>query len=46
MATIYRKISYKDLQKRNVQKLNESDSISTRSIILNFVNYFKTKHLS
>jgi|LakMenEpi03Aug12_release.lakeMendotaPanAssembly.Ray.scaffolds.fasta_scaffold3359301_2 hypothetical protein len=46
MANIYKKISYKDLQNRNVQKLNESDIISTRSIILNFVNYFKTKHLS
>jgi hypothetical protein len=46
MATVYKKISYKDLQNRNVQKLNESDIISTRSIILNFVNYFKTKHLS
>ena len=45
MANVYKKTSFKEIQNRNIQKVNETDNNSVRNILLNFVNYFKLKHL-
>jgi hypothetical protein len=45
MANVYKKTSFKQIQNRNIQKVNETDNNSVRNILLNFVNYFKLKHL-
>jgi hypothetical protein len=45
MANVYKKTSFKQIQNRNIQKVNETDNSSVRNILLNFVNYFKLKHL-
>jgi hypothetical protein len=45
MANVYKKTTFKEIQNRNIQKVNETDNNSVRNILLNFVNYFKSKHL-
>lgn len=46
MANVYKKTTFKEIQNRSIVKLNETDSNSITNILLNFANYFKTKHLN
>ena len=46
MATVYKKTTYKEIQNRNIQKVDSSTSNAIGEVITNFVNYFKLKHLS
>jgi hypothetical protein len=45
MANVYKKTTFKEIQNRSIVKLNETDSNSVKNVLLNFVNYFKIKHL-
>jgi hypothetical protein len=46
MANVYKKTSFKAIQNRNIQTVNENDRNSVSNILVNFVNYFKSKHLN
>ena len=45
MANVYKKTTFNEIQNRSIVKLNETDSNSVKNVLLNFVNYFKLKHL-
>jgi hypothetical protein len=46
MANVYKKTSLTEIQNRIVQKVDNNTKNSISNIILNFVNYFKIKHLN
>jgi hypothetical protein len=46
MANVYKKTTHNQIQNRLIEKVNQSTSNSMNSIILNFINYFKIKHLN
>lgn len=45
MATVYKKTTFKEIQNRNVQKVDETTKNEISNTISNFVTYFKAKHL-
>jgi hypothetical protein len=45
MATVYKKTTYKEIQNRNVQPVDEQTNNTINSTISNFVTHFKAKHL-
>lgn len=46
MPKIYKKTTKQELDNRPIVQLSEQDKNKAQTIITNFVNYFKTKHLS
>ena len=46
MSTTYKKISVSEVQNRAITVSNTSDKTSMENIVNNFINYFKSKHLS
>lgn len=46
MAKVYKKTNYKNLQNRNILKVDNDTKNKIGNIIFNFVDYFKKTHLS
>ena len=45
MVQVYKKTTIKEIENRAIQKVDDTTKNSVNNIILNFVNYFKIKHL-
>lgn len=45
MAKVYKKTNYKNLQNRNIIKVDNDTKDKISIVIFNFVDYFKKKHL-